>query len=124
MLTRAAKRQFNIVSHDITFEKFEARYMCDLNTQSDVFLSENETGPWTELADCIYQMPMGAILQTFWKTKYVCSPPQHDAQPSGVHKESAQSSEPTKNAFDILMAAGHSSQKLPAKKVTRYDLIF
>lgn len=115
-----AERHFNVVKHDITFEKFESRYRCEMNSMNDVFLAENETGPWTELAECMYEMPIGALLQSFPNTKYiklVCSPPE--SEPSEQQNEAT--GHATKNAFDILMAARQSaaSQDFPARKTSR-----
>ena len=63
-----AERHFNIVNHDITYEKFECRYRCEMNSVNDVFLAQNESGPKTELAECIYEMLIGALLQSFPNT--------------------------------------------------------
>ena len=50
-----AERQFNVVTHDITFEKFECNYRCAINSMNSVFMAENANGPWTELSDSMYQ---------------------------------------------------------------------
>ena len=80
-----AQRQFNVVTHEVTFEKFECNYWCTINSMNSVFMAENANGPWTELSDSMYQMPMGALIQTFPNNKYiklVCSP-EPDPGPSG-----------------------------------------
>ena len=52
-----AERQFNVVTHEVRFEKFECNYRCTINSMNSVFMAENANGPWTELSDSMYQMP-------------------------------------------------------------------
>ena len=66
-----AERHFNVLNHDITFEKFECHYRCDIQTMNSVFLAEKETGPWTELGDTMYSMPVGSVMKVFPTTKYI-----------------------------------------------------
>ena len=84
-----AERQFNVVTHKVTCEKFECNYRCRINSMNSVFMAENRIGPWTELSDSMYQMPMGALIQTFLNNKYiklVCSP-EPDSRPSDLQVE-------------------------------------
>ena len=46
-----AERHFNIVKHDITFEKIECQYRCEMNSVNDIFLAQKESGLCTELAN-------------------------------------------------------------------------
>ena len=66
-----AKRQFNVVTREVTFEKFECNYQCTKNSMNSVFMARNANGPWTELSDSMYQMPMGALIQTFPNILYL-----------------------------------------------------
>ena len=65
-----AERKFNVVTHEVTFEKFECNYRCMINSMNSVFMAGNAIGPRTELPDSMYQMPMGALIQTFPNNKY------------------------------------------------------
>ena len=59
-----AERQFNVVTHKVTFEKFECNYWCTINSMNSVFMAENANGPWTELLDSMYQMRKKKFLPT------------------------------------------------------------
>ena len=59
-----AERQFNVVAHKVTFEKFECNYRCTINSMNSVFMSGNAKGPWTELLDSMYQMQKKKTLPT------------------------------------------------------------
>ena len=52
-----AERQFNVVTQEVTFEKFECNYWCKINSMNSLFVAENANGLWTELSDSMYQMP-------------------------------------------------------------------
>ena len=52
-----AERQFNVMTHEVTFEKFECNYWCTINSMNSVFMAENVNGPLTELSESMYQMP-------------------------------------------------------------------
>ena len=64
-----AERQFNVVTHEVTFEKFECNYRCMINSMNSVFMAdfsmaENANGLWTELSDSIYQPTLPTEFQT------------------------------------------------------------
>ena len=86
------------------------------------FMAEKTIGPLTELSDSMYQMPMGALIQSFPNNKYfklVCSPPEPDPGPSDQQVEPT--GQTKNNAFDILMSnqAAAASKKFPARKTSR-----
>lgn len=120
-----AERHFNVVNHDLTFEKFESHYRCELTAMNTVFLAENDSGPWTELADAMYSMPIRSILRSFPNTKYIkliCLPPEQQDGPQT--SDSSQNQHP-QNVFDIMMKAGNNlwqnpTARLPDKKESRY----
>ena len=59
-----AERQFNVVTHQVTFEQFECKYRCMINSMNSVFMAENANGPLTELSDSMYQMQKKKSLPT------------------------------------------------------------
>ena len=64
-----AERQFKIVTHEVTFEKFECNYWCTINSINSVFKAENANGPWTKLSDSMYQMPKKKFQPTEFQTE-------------------------------------------------------
>jgi len=117
------ERIFSVVNHDKTFEKFESMYVCEGN-MLEISLATKESGPWTCLDDNfldLYKAEMCVIFKTFPDTRYIklkCVEPE--PLDDTIQDAGTETTLPTRNAFDIMMAQGNLNKKsLPVKKTSR-----